>query len=169
MNIENFILQMEANANTIQHLTVGVSDEQAKWKPDRQTWSILEVINHLYDEELSDFRVRLDYILHKPGIDPPEIDPQGWVVERAYNQRELVASVNNFLQERQTSLEWLRSLDAPDWDATYRASWGAIRAGDMFGAWVAHDLLHMRQLIELHYAWTTYQLQPYSVRYAGEW
>ena len=39
----------------------------------------------------------------------------------------------------------------------------------MLAAWVAHDLLHLRQLVELHYAWTAQQLQPYSVAYAGDW
>jgi hypothetical protein len=39
----------------------------------------------------------------------------------------------------------------------------------MFAAWVAHDLLHIRQLVELHYGWTTQQLQPYDAGYAGEW
>ena len=169
MNLDHFVKQMAANAETIRQLTVGVSDEQARWKPDAESWSVLEVINHLYDEEQFDFRVRLDHILHKPGIEPPPNDPQRWVTERQYNQRELASSVENFLREREASLAWLRGLDAPDWEAAYEASWGKITAGDMFAAWVAHDLLHLRQLVELHYAWTTRQLAPYSVVYAGEW
>jgi len=36
-------------------------------------------------------------------------------------------------------------------------------------AWVAHDLLHLRQLVELHYAWTVAKAAPYSLQYAGEW
>jgi hypothetical protein len=169
MEIDHFAAQMATNAETIRQLTVGVSDAQARWKPDADTWSLLEVINHLDDEERADFRVRLDHILHKPGVNPPAIDPQGWVTERAYNDRQLGPSLDNFLQAREDSLTWLRSLDTPDWDATYTAAWGEIRAGDMFAAWVAHDLLHMRQLVELHYAWTVRQVQPYSVQYAGDW
>ena len=169
MNLDHFAAQMATNAATIRQLTVGVSDEQARWKPAADSWSVLEVINHLYDEERLDFRVRLDHFLHKPGIDPPPINPQGWVIERAYNERQLGPSLDNFLQAREDSLTWLRGLAAPDWEATYTASWGSIRAGDMFAAWVAHDILHLRQLVELHYAWTTQQLKPYAVEYAGEW
>jgi len=169
MNINRLMKQMETNSATIQQLTVGVDQEQARWKPDSESWSVLEVINHLYDEEQFDFRVRLDHILHKPGVNPPAIDPQGWVTARAYNERQLDTSLNNFLQERSKSLAWLDGLDSPDWDATYSAPRGPIRAGDMFAAWVAHDLLHMRQLVELHYAWTSKQLQPYAVAYAGDW
>jgi hypothetical protein len=169
MNLEHSIAQMAANAEMIRHFSVGVSDEQARWKPDADSWSLLEVINHLYDEERLDFRVRLDHILHHPGIDPPPIHPQQWVTERAYNGRELGPSLENFLQEREKSLNWLRGLGAPDWEATYTAPWGTIRAGDMFAAWIAHDLLHLRQLTELHYLWTRQQLAPYSVAYAGDW
>jgi hypothetical protein len=34
---------------------------------------------------------------------------------------------------------------------------------------VAHDLLHMRQLVELHRDYMEQQIAPYSARYAGEW
>lgn len=169
MDINHYISQMMTNAQTIQQLTLGVSDEQARWKPDPESWSALEVINHLYDEEQFDFRVGLDHILHKPKVDPPRIDPQAWVTERAYNERQLEASLNNFLQEREKSLDWLRGLESPDWEASYQSPWRLIRAGDMFGSWVAHDILHMRQLVELHYLWTVNQLKPYEVGYAGDW
>jgi len=51
MNINTYTTRMKNNAQTIHSLTSGVSDEQARWKPDPDSWSILEVINHLYDEE----------------------------------------------------------------------------------------------------------------------
>jgi hypothetical protein len=169
MNLQDGIMQLTQNAERIQQLVVGVGDEQARWKFDADSWSILEVVNHLYDEEQFDFRVRLDHILHKPGMEPPQIDPQEWVTERAYNERELQPSLENFLAAREKSLEWLRSLDSLDWEAVYTAPWGSIKAGELFAAWVAHDWLHLRQLVELHYAWTVQQMQPYDARYAGEW
>jgi len=157
------------NAERIVLLLQGVSQQQAQWRPDAGSWSMLEVINHLYDEEREDFRVRLDIILHYPEREAPPIDPQGWVRRRRYNERDLEKSVGNFLAERQESLEWLESLRNPDWDARYEMPFGVIRAGDLFAAWVAHDLLHMRQLVELHYAYVAQLSDPYSVGYAGEW
>lgn len=169
MQFSNLITQMRTQADSIAQLVKDITPEQAHWKPDEESWSILEVINHLYDEEQFDFRVRLDIMLHKPDEKMPPIDPAGWVVDRAYNDRNLVDSVNKFMQEREKSLEWLQGLIAPDWEATYAMPWGDMRAGDMFAAWVAHDLLHMRQLVELKYQWTVTQIEPYQVRYAGEW
>ena len=76
---------MALNAERIRALAAGVAPDAARWKPDPETWSILEVVNHLYDEERLDFRVRLDTILHRPEEPWPRIDPQGWVTERRYN------------------------------------------------------------------------------------
>ena len=169
MNMNRLLSQMMEDAERVRALAQGVSDRQARWKPDPDTWSILEVVNHLLDEERHDFRVRLDYTLHRPGEPWPPIDPGGWVTERAYNQRDLGASLAQFLSERKASIAWLRALSTPDWDATYEAPWGLIRAGDLFASWVAHDLLHLRQLVELHWAHATTELSPYRPDYAGEW
>jgi hypothetical protein len=63
----------------------------------------------------------------------------------------------------------LCKLSALNWEATYETSFGPISAGDLLAAWVAHHLLHMRQLVELHWAYTMADLQPYKVDYAGVW
>jgi len=39
----------------------------------------------------------------------------------------------------------------------------------LFVAWVAHDLLHLRQLVELKWAYGQTQYAPYSAGYAGDW
>ena len=169
MDLNFFTNQMACHAGSIHSLTLGISDEQARWKPDPQSWSILEVINHLYDEECADFRVRLDFILYHPAQPWPPINPSGWVTERLYNQRDLAVSVDDFLKERRKSLAWLRELETPDWQTSVTAPFGKLSAGDMLAAWVAHDLLHLRQLVELHWAYTLQTAQPYQVNYAGEW
>jgi hypothetical protein len=169
LDLNHVIERMRANAGAIAALARGISDAQARWKPAAEAWSLLEVVNHLYDEEREDFRTRLDYVLHRPGEPPPPIDPEGWVTARAYNARDPRESLDAFLRERDASLEWLLSLQGPNWDAEYRAAWGVLRAGDFLSAWLAHDHLHLRQLNELHYAYLAQEAAPYSVEYAGEW
>lgn len=126
-------------------------------------------MNHLLDEEREDFRVRLDVILHRPHDPWPPIDPMGWVKERQYNRRELTATRESFVVEREKSLAWLATLTTADWETVAPAPWGKIRAGDMLTAWIAHDMLHMRQLVELHWAWHVRHAHPFVTRYAGEW
>jgi hypothetical protein len=160
---------MADNAGRIQALVRGASEGQVRWKPDPESWSILEVVNHLWDEEREDFRVRIDYTLHRPGEPWPPIDPGGWVTARSYNDRDPKESLEGFLSAREASLAWLSELVTPNWETTYEAPWGPIAAGDLFASWVVHDLLHMRQLLELHWAYATAELAPFSGQYAGDW
>jgi hypothetical protein len=169
MDIDGLAAQMAENAARIQALVRGVPDQQVRWKPDPSSWSILEVVNHLLDEEREDFRVRLDYTLHRPDEPWPPIDPGGWVTQRKYNEKEPTGSLAQFLSERDASVAWLKELSAPEWQTTYEAPFGPISAGDLFAAWVAHDLLHMRQLVELHWRHTSAELEPFTTQYAGTW
>ncbi len=169
MNLDQIITQLANQAETIRSLAQGVSAEQARWKPAADAWSILEVVNHLDDEEREDFRRHLDDTLHNPSGPWHPIAPGTWVTQRSYNQRDLPESLANFLREREQSLQWLRELPSVDWQAETAAQWGKISAGDLAASWAAHDLLHLRQLIELHYAWTVKCAQPYRLEYAGDW
>jgi hypothetical protein len=167
VELERAILQMRQNADRLQALVTGISEEQARWKPDPASWSMLEVINHLADEEREDFRAALEVVRRGEPNAWPQIDPPGWVTSRAYDQREFDASLRRFLSARQASLTWLHGLADIDWDLTYVAPFGEMSAGDVLAAWVAHDLLHMRQLVELHWGYTMALVAPYQVRYAG--
>jgi hypothetical protein len=170
MDLPWAIQQLETHGTSITQLCSAVSETDARIKPDPQAWSILEVINHLYDEEREDFRQRLDLTLHQPETDWPPIDPQGWVTSRAYQQRELQPSIASFAAERQRSIEWLRALQQPDWSRSRTHPSGLVlHAGDLLSAWVAHDVLHLRQLVELHYHLVRLRAAPYAVEYAGDW
>jgi hypothetical protein len=169
MNIDEFIDRLFSNAETIQCLVAGITDEQARWRPAPDKWSILEVVNHLYDEEREDFRERLGRILNGTAASAPGIDPQGWVTARGYNERDPGESLDRFLRERLESIEWLKSLDDPDWDAAYNhPSAGRLTAGDMLASWLAHDLLHIRQIAKLHYQYLSVVCAGRSIAYAGE-
>jgi hypothetical protein len=169
MDISYCVRELKQNAEVIQHMTAEIPEEQTRWKPNAESWSMLEVMCHLVDEEREDFRVRIQHVLSGEKGDPPPIAPQKWVTERSYNQRELVEMVVSFLNERSESLMWLKGLTDPNWDAAYTAPWGSIRAGDFLVSWVAHDLLHIRQLNELKYAYNAQIFAPYSPGYAGDW
>ncbi len=89
-------------------------------------------------------------MLHTPRRPPGQaIDPQGWVIEKGYNQRALDSTLAQFKTEREKSLAWLTELEPPNWDSTVSMPWGSLTAGDMLASWLAHDILHLRQLVEL--------------------
>jgi hypothetical protein len=161
--------QLALNRDRVAALARGVPEDQARWKPDPESWSILEVVSHLADEEEFDFPVRLKLILSQSEKDWPDIDPEGWVLERKYNQGDLYGTLNHYVDLRNSSLAWLESLENPDWDTVAEAPFGPISAGDMFVSWVTHDLLHLRQLVELHRYYLVEQAHSYNLDYAGKW
>lgn len=147
INFIQLLAQLKYTAETIRNLTNGVTQEQASWKPDPTSWSILVVLNHLYDEERQDFRVRLDFILNRRSETPPVINPLEWVISREYNQGILSEAIDHFTCERHRSLNWITETIPFDPQTSFVLPFGTFKAGDMFAAWVAHDLLHTRQLV----------------------
>lgn len=90
INAKRIYSELESNAAVFSSLLSGITQEEALLKPDLDSWSILEVLGHLLDEERLDFRKRLDITLFHQGEKWPPIDPQEWVLAEKYNQRSLV-------------------------------------------------------------------------------
>lgn len=163
VNLQAVIQQLANNAEAIRALAQTIADEQTTWKPDPESWSIQEVMEHLYNEERMDFRVRLKWFFGESPQRPEYISVE--------SSRQ---ALEGFLAERQASIAWLSALEAPDWNVTTSLHFGSgetitISAEDMLLSWVEHDILHMRQLVELRHGWNMQQASPYSLQYAGGW
>ena len=169
MNYETLFKELQNSAEVIRSLLAGISQEDAQVKPTPEAWSILEVTCHLYDEEREDFREHLDFILHRQNEAWHVIHPQEWVAERKYNEQSFAEMRARFFAERLKSLEWLKGLTNTNWETTYTSEYGSVTAGEMFACWVAHDNLHIRQLVELRRARIERITQPYAIGYAGDW
>lgn len=161
---------LRRNARVVAALVSAVGDEQARWRPHPDKWSILEVVSHLADEEVEDFRARVDAALNRPNDQWKPIDPEGWVAARRYNEGNLVEQTERFLTSRAETVSWLEGLHVPDWDVAYdHPRFGPIRAGDLLTAWVAHDHIHIRQINRLQREFLVTEASRYSPRYAGPW
>jgi hypothetical protein len=169
MKFETLYQELAGSTEMIRALLAGLTQEEAGFKPSLETWSILEVLCHFYDEEREDFREHLDFILHRQNEEWHKIDPQGWVVSRKYNEQNFIEMEAKFFAERVKSLEWLKGLSIADWNITYTSPFGSMSAGEIFASWIAHDNLHIRQLVELHRARIENITHPYAIQYAGDW
>lgn len=169
MDLDYLTNRLSQNRGVFESLLRDVPAEQAVWKPSPEKWSMLEVVNHLYDEEREDFRARLELTLKDPAEPWPPIDPPGWVVTRRYSERELGPSLDSFLSEREKSLSWLQGLSAAHWENRHDVSGRVRTAGDLLASWLAHDFLHIRQLTRLHWQYVSVIAAPYETTYAGPW
>jgi len=169
MIFEVLYQEIAASTEMIRALLVDISPAEAQVRPAPDSWSILEVTCHLYDVEREDFREHLDFILHRQNEQYQAIDPQAWVTTRKYNQQDFPEMKRKFFEERAKSLQWLRAQATADWDATFESEYGSMSAGEMFVSWVAHDNLHIRQLVGLRRFRIEAIAKPYDIAYAGEW
>lgn len=172
MNLDYFINHLSNNKAVISGLVRGVTDEQARWRPSPNDWSLVEVMAHLYDEEREDFRARVRSTLNDPAKPWPQIEPGKWVIDRKYNDRDPKQVLDHWLHERDESLKWLGVLKAPTikWGNAYHHPAGVVlSAADLLIAWLAHDHLHIRQLNELHYLYLKHTTAPANIGYAGDW
>jgi hypothetical protein len=166
---QRLIERLARGAAPIQALVAGMDDAEARWRPPSGGWSILEVICHMRDEETEDFRQRLRLTLEDPAREWPKLDPEGRIKEGRFQERSLKPELDALLAERRKSLEWLRGLKAPDWSRAHvHPRLGSMAAGEMLASWVAHDLLHVRQIARIQYEHARAEAAPWSLDYAGK-
>ena len=169
MNAQSLIGRLGRFAEILPAVVAGVPAADARWRPSGGEWSILEIVTHLADEEVEDFRCRLDLTLRDPGLAWPPIDPEAAAVERRYNEGDLDEAVGRFVAARRESIRWLNGLGDPAWSGAHRHPSGELRGGDLLAAWVAHDALHLRQIAKRFFQLTVRDAGDYGTGYAGPW
>jgi hypothetical protein len=168
--LQRMIAALEDAGNYLPALLLSVSNEDAAWKPPSQNWSILEIVCHLIDEEREDFRYRIQSTLEDSNREWPSINPDLWSIDRRYGDRDFQKMVEEFRQERNKSVLWLKSLKEPNWYESYEhPHLGKIRAGDLLVSWVAHDQLHVRQIAKRRYEMINRDSGNFQFDYAGDW
>ena len=146
------------------------SPDDCKWKPDSESWSVLEIVCHLVDEETDDFRARVISTLEDPARPWTPIDPEGWAIKHEYHAQDLQLKLDRFIQLRAQSIELLRSIASPDWSRSYRhPKIGDLSAGYMLSCWCAHDALHLRQITKRLHQLALRDGRDSKLEYAGGW
>lgn len=145
MNYLAIVNQLSKNKAVFKDLLLVVDEDMVLWKPTSEKWCLLEVVCHLYDEEREDFRARTQHVIETPTAPLPSINPQGWVSLRNYIGQDYNKKLIHFLNEREESIQWLKSLKNPNWQNAYKHSkFGDMTAQMFLYNWLAHDYFHTR-------------------------
>ena len=169
MNPREIYKKLKQNKEVFQHLFENISEEEYKWSQKPGKWCLLEILCHLYDEEREDFRTRVQCVLEDPDTPPPTFDPLIWIKERNYIGQNYNSVLVKFLEERDKSVNWLNTLKDPQWDNTFHhPKLGPMSAYLFLSNWLAHDYLHIRQIIRLKIDYLKVMSNE-SLTYAGDW
>lgn len=139
---------LEATPAILRGLMSEISEEDARWKPAEDRFSIAEVLSHLSHSETDCYRARVDRFLSQ---EMPELEPDDAQMHlEAYKNADPEAELGHFEDRREANIERLRGLpaEAGNRKAMHRAA-GEITLSQMLHEWALHDLGHIRQIAEL--------------------
>lgn len=169
MKPDQITQHLRGNQFVFKALLNGKQPDEYNFRPDDSSWTLLEIICHLHDEEREDFRTRVRNTLESPHLAPQPINPVGWVKERNYAGQNFDEKLNAFLVERDASIEWLNTLSDVKWDNVYEhPTAGKFTAYSFLTNWLAHDYHHIRQINRRLYEYLKAK-SGVSLAYAGEW
>jgi hypothetical protein len=139
---------LEATPAVLRGLMSELSEEDARWKPAEDRFSIAEVLSHLSHSEVDCYRARVDRFLSEQM---PEFEPDDAQMHlEVYRNADPEVEFGNFEDQRESNLELLRALpaEAGSRKALHRTA-GEITLSQMLHEWALHDLGHVRQIAEL--------------------
>ena len=139
---------LEATPGILRSLMTELTEEDARWKPGPERFSVSEVLAHLSHSEGHCYRMRLDRFMAETR---PEFEPDdAQMYLDLYRGADPEEAFDHFEDQRETNVEFLRTLpkSAGERKARHRAA-GEITLQQMLHEWAMHDLGHIRQLAEL--------------------
>jgi hypothetical protein len=147
-NVLPCLNQLEATPEILRGLMTELTEEDARWKPAPDRFSIAEVLAHLSHSEGHCYRMRLDGFM---GETRPEFGPDdAQMYLDLYRDADPEDAFDDFEEQREDNIEFLRRLptDAGDRIALHK-EYGEITLSQMLHEWAFHDLGHIRQIAEL--------------------
>ncbi len=139
---------LEATPGILRGLMSDLADDDARWKPAPDRFSVAEVLAHLSHSETHCYRVRLDRFLSetRPTFEPD--DAQMYL--DLYRDANPTEAFDRFDERRKANVEYLRHLpfEAGSRVALHLEA-GEITLNQMLHEWALHDLGHTRQIAEL--------------------
>jgi hypothetical protein len=139
---------LEVTPEILRALMCELSEEDARWKPAPDRFSVAEVLAHLSHGEGHCYRLRVDRFLKE---ERPEFEPDDAQMHlERYLNADPEDELNHFEEQREDNVDFLRGLPAEVWNrvALHREA-GEITLSQMLHEWVLHDLGHIRQIAEI--------------------
>src|SRR5436853_1340803 len=99
---------LEATPGILRGLVTELTEEDARWKPAPERFSVAEVLAHLSHSEGHCYRMRVDQFLNEELPEFEEDDAQMYL--DLYRDADAEGSFDHFEEQRGTNIEFLRTL-----------------------------------------------------------
>ena len=139
---------LRATPGILRRLMSELTDDDARWKPAQDRFSVAEVLAHLSHSEGHCYRMRLDRFMSESL---PEFEPDdAQMYLDLYRDVDPESALHRFEEQRKTNIEHLRGLpSAAGQRKAMHREYGEITLSEMLHEWALHDLGHVRQIAEL--------------------
>ncbi len=139
---------LAASPGILRGLMTELTEEDARWKPAQERFSVAEVLAHLAHSESHCYRMRLERFMAETRPEFESDDAQMYL--DLYRGADPKEACRQFEENRKNNLKFLRQLPkgAGGRMALHR-EFGEITLAQMLHEWALHDLGHIRQVAEL--------------------
>jgi hypothetical protein len=137
---------LQATPAKLRSLLQGLSEEQLRYKPTEETFSLKENILHLRDIEIEGYGRRLRLILAENLPTLEDIDGTRLCQVRRYQLANAARALEEFCRARQGNIAYLRNMTAFQWNRKAIFNGDEITLLQLVDKWVAHDLDHLKDI-----------------------
>jgi len=139
---------LDSTPDILRGLMSELTEEDARWKPAADRFSVAEVLAHLSHSESHCYRMRLDLFLSE---ERPEFEPDdAQMYLDLYRNADPEDAFDRFEEQRENNVDYLRKLPASAGDRrAIHKEYGEVTLSQMLHEWALHDLGHIRQIAEL--------------------
>lgn len=124
-----------------------LDEAELHFKPNADTFSVLENVCHLRDIEVEGYARRLGLLLREDNPRLPDLDGAALARERSYNEQPLKPALDAFLSMRRRCLATLADLTAEEFARRGQfENVGQVTLEGLVELWVEHDREHLKEL-----------------------
>lgn len=148
--LEELTRRLKDTPDEMTRLSSGLSEDELRWKPADNAFSVLENVCHLRDIEAEAYSPRIERLLCEDDPVLADVDGGRLALERDYNRQELEDALERFIMARADNLRLLREATQEQFSrsGTFEGQ-GRIDLAKLVAMMVEHDKAHIAEMTEL--------------------
>jgi hypothetical protein len=133
----------------VEGLVAGAPREVLVWREAPAAWTIVEVLAHMADAEITDWPPRVETILRGTGRFPPFDREGGFARYRGWNAQALTGEFRRLRRANVDRLDATPLSPAQLRMTGEHPEFGTVTLAQLLATWAAHDMAHVSQIARI--------------------